>query len=62
MQSSSPLARLSLRVHRSRQRHGLAGAAQRLALAVLPAPPAVAPPDPALPAPEPVMPELNAAR
>src|SRR5829696_7922802 len=62
MQSSSPLARLSLRVHQSRQRHGLAGVAQRLALVVLPAPPAIVPADPVLPTPELVTPEHNAAR
>jgi hypothetical protein len=62
MQRSSPLARLSLRVHQSRQRRGLTGVAQRLALVVLPAPPSVAPANPILPTPELVMPEQNAAR
>jgi hypothetical protein len=62
MQHSSPLARLSLRVHQSRQRHGIAGIAQRMALVVLPTPPAVVPAEPAIPVPELATPEMSAAR
>lgn len=62
MQSSSPLARLSLRVHQSRPRQGLAGVAQRMALVILPAPAAMVPADPIPPTLELVTPEQNAAR